>query len=181
MSINTKLRLTILASAFALAAAAPAAFAQGTGTWYKGIHTDPPSGSVDHDPAIHTRQVMEKKIVPSYVVPYTGTWYQGIHTDPSSGSVDHDPAIHTKQLMEKKIVPSQPAANEVAKSIQLKDGSTVHVFGDGKMAMEDKFGRAAPMEPGHTMEARDGKQIKMNGNEVMELDRLLLKKHGNNA
>ena len=52
MSINTKVQLTILASAFALAAAAPAAFATGTGTWYQGIHTDPPSGSVDNGPAM---------------------------------------------------------------------------------------------------------------------------------
>ena len=33
MHINTKTRLAILASVVALAAAAPAAFAQGAGTW----------------------------------------------------------------------------------------------------------------------------------------------------
>jgi len=172
MSINTKLRLTILASAFALTAAAPTAFAQGTGTWYQGIHTDAPSGSVDNGPARHSRQIMEKKIVPSNAAPNTGTWYQGIHTDPSSGSVDHAPAIHTKQVMEKKVVPSQPAANEVAKYIQLKDGSTVHVFADGKMAMENSFGRTTSMEPGHAMEAKDGKKIIMNGNDAYRVDRL---------
>ena len=30
----------------------------------------------------------------------------------------------------------------VEKSYELKDGSTVHVFKDGKMGMEDKIGRA---------------------------------------
>jgi hypothetical protein len=54
MSINSKIRLTILASAFALTAAAPAAFAQGTGTWYQGIHTDPPTGSADTPPGRHS-------------------------------------------------------------------------------------------------------------------------------
>lgn len=175
MSINTKMRLTILASAFALSAAAPAAFAQGTGTWHQGIHTDPPSGSVDHDPATHTRQVMEKKIAPSNATPDTGTWYQDIHTDPSSGSVDNAAASHTRQIMEKKIVPSKPAGYEVAKAIQLTDSSTVHIFANGKMAMEDNFGKATYMEPGRAMETRDGKKIIMNGNEVWRLERLLNK------
>lgn len=62
---------------------------------------------------------------------------------------------------------------QVEKTIQLKDGSTVHVFPDGKMAMEDKFGRASFMAPGHVMETRDGKQIVMKGNEVARLDQLL--------
>ena len=64
-------------------------------------------------------------------------------------------------------------ANKIEQSIQLKDGSTVHIFADGKMGMEDKFGRAAYMEPGHAMETKDGKNIVMIGNEVGRLDRLL--------
>lgn len=64
-------------------------------------------------------------------------------------------------------------ANQVEKSIQLKDGSTVQVFADGKMAMEDKFGRAVYMEPGHVMQTKDGTQLAMNGNEVARLDQLL--------
>ena len=59
------------------------------------------------------------------------------------------------------------------KSIQLKDGSTVHIFADGNMAMEDKFGRASYMAPGQPMQALDGKTIVMNGNEVARLDQLL--------
>lgn len=64
-------------------------------------------------------------------------------------------------------------ATQVEKTIQLKDGSTVHIFAGGKMAMEDKFGRASHMAPGHAMETRDGKTIVMNGNEVARLDQLL--------
>jgi len=49
----------------------------------------------------------------------------------------------------------------------------VHIFSDGKMAMEDRFGRAAHMEPGHAMQTRDGKTVVMNGNEVARFDQLL--------
>ena len=66
-------------------------------------------------------------------------------------------------------------ANQVEKSIQLKDGSTVHVFADGKMAMENNVGRAVYMEPGHVMQAKDGRQIVMNGNEVARLEQLINK------
>ena len=95
MSINTKIRLTVLASALALAAAAPAAFAQGAGTTDKqGFHTDPPTGSADAPPARHSKKVMEKKIVPSKVAPDTGTTdKKGFHTDPSTGSADAPPRV----------------------------------------------------------------------------------------
>ncbi len=63
-------------------------------------------------------------------------------------------------------------ANEVEKSIELKDGSTVHIFKDGKMGMEDRFGRAVYMAAGHVMETKDGKKITMNGNETGRVDRL---------
>lgn len=63
--------------------------------------------------------------------------------------------------------------NDVAQSIPLKDGATVHVFADGKMAMEDKFGRATSMADGQAMEASDGRQIIMHGNEVGRLGYLL--------
>lgn len=110
MNINTKMRLTILASAFALAAAAPGAFAQSAGTWNQGIHTEARTGAADLDnpPARHTKEVMEKKSVPSNVASNTGTWNQGIHTDPSFGSEspDNPPASHTRYIMEKKIVPT---------------------------------------------------------------------------
>ena len=120
MSINTKLRLTVLASAFVLVAAAPAAFAQSTGTWSKDIHTDAASGSVSPDdaPASHSRYIMEKKVAPSSVATNTGTWYGDIHTDAAFGSVSPDnlPASHSRNIMEKKIVPSNPGAYQAEES-----------------------------------------------------------------
>ncbi len=56
--------------------------------------------------------------------------------------------------------------------IELKDGSSVYVFEDGKMAMESKFGRVTRMNPGKTMEAKDGRKIVMHGDEVGRLGSL---------
>ena len=58
----------------------------------------------------------------------------------------------------------------VDKSIPLKDGSTVYIFKDGKMAMEDKLGRTVPMKPGHVMQTKDGQSILMLGNELARLE-----------
>ncbi|MFZ3139070.1 CopK family periplasmic copper-binding protein [Polaromonas sp.] len=57
----------------------------------------------------------------------------------------------------------------IEKSIQLKDGSTVHLFKDGKMAMENKFGHPYRMQEGEMMETTDGKSIAMKGDEVARL------------
>ena len=67
----------------------------------------------------------------------------------------------------------------VKQSIPLKDGSTVHVFENGKMAMEDKLGRARYMSDGEVMEASDGRKITMHGNEVARLDVLLKQDYHN--
>ena len=69
--------------------------------------------------------------------------------------------------------------SQVKESIALKDGSTVYIFKDGKMGMEDYLGRATVMEQGHAMEAKDGKKITMNGNEVWRVDSLLHDIHRN--
>ena len=66
-------------------------------------------------------------------------------------------------------------AAQVEKSIELKDGSTVYIFKDGKMGMEDKLGRAVRMKKDTVMEAKDGQKIIMHGDEVMRLDSLLHK------
>ena len=63
------------------------------------------------------------------------------------------------------------------KTIELKDGSIVYIFKDGKMAMEDKLGRARRMNPGVVMETKDGQKIMMHGDEVMRLDSLLKEGH----
>ena len=59
---------------------------------------------------------------------------------------------------------------DVEKSIRLKDGSTVHQFKDGKMAMESKFGQAYRMKDGEAMQAADGSTITMRGDEVARLE-----------
>lgn len=61
----------------------------------------------------------------------------------------------------------------VEKSIALKDGSTVYQFKDGKMGMENKFGKAVQMKEGHVMETKDGQKIIMVGNEVAQMETVL--------
>lgn len=63
--------------------------------------------------------------------------------------------------------------SDIEKSVQLKDGSTVHQFKDGKMAMENKFGRAYRMKEGEPMQAADGSTITMRGDEVARLSNAL--------
>ena len=63
----------------------------------------------------------------------------------------------------------------VEKSIELTDGTTLYVFKNGKMGMENKKGRAATMKSGRVMEAKDGQKYIMVGNEVARLDYLLTK------
>jgi len=64
-------------------------------------------------------------------------------------------------------------ASQVDKSIPLKDGTTVYIFKDGKMGMEDKLGRAVRMKEGQVMETKDGQKIMMHGDEVMRLERII--------
>lgn len=69
---------------------------------------------------------------------------------------------------------ARAAAQQV---IELKDGSTLYIFKDGKMGMEDKYGRATRMKKDTVMETKDGQKIMMHGDEVMRLDRLLHQNH----
>ena len=105
MSINTKIRFTILTSALALAAAAPAAFAD-SGTWYHGFHTDA-GGTPDAPAARHTQQVMNKKVASGSAPADTGTWNRGFHTDPN-GTPDAPAGQHTLEVMQKAFAPSGP-------------------------------------------------------------------------
>lgn len=57
----------------------------------------------------------------------------------------------------------------IVSSVQLKDGTTMHHYKDGKMAMEDKNGNVLYMKDGMAMETTDGKTITMTGNEVSRL------------
>ncbi len=60
----------------------------------------------------------------------------------------------------------------VDQSIPLKDGSTVYIFKDGKMGMENKFGRPVRMKQHEVMETKDGQKIMMHGDEVMRVELL---------
>ena len=63
-------------------------------------------------------------------------------------------------------------------SIPLKDGTTVHIYKGGKMAMEDKNGNVVAMKKGEVMEAKDGTKIMMHGNELMRLHSFIQEKKG---
>lgn len=62
--------------------------------------------------------------------------------------------------------------SQMQKSVELKDGSVVYIFKNGKMGMEDKNGRPARMKPGVIMETKDGQKIMMVGDEVMRVEAL---------
>lgn len=108
-----------------------------------------------------------------------GSFAASAHTDYSEAGSSH----WLDDVRATPAAPATPAAREVLrdshgstaleKSYDLKDGSTLHVFKDGKMAMEDKYGRAYSMEQGHRMVTADGQTIAMQGNEVWRLDSLL--------
>lgn len=66
----------------------------------------------------------------------------------------------------------------IDKSIPLKDGSIVHQFKNGKMAMEDKYGRPTRMNVGESMTAADGTIIKMNSDEVGLLSTVIRDHYG---
>jgi len=63
-----------------------------------------------------------------------------------------------------------PESWQVTQRIELKDGNFVNIYKDGKTAMENTFGHAVSMDPGQTMQARDGRTIKMEGNETLRID-----------
>lgn len=68
----------------------------------------------------------------------------------------------------------------VEKSLQLKDGSTLYLFKDGKMAMEDKYGRAVRMKVGESMTTTDGKSIVITSDEVARLSQAIQLHQGKN-
>lgn len=103
MTVRTKIRLTLVASAVALAFAAPSAFAQ-AGSTFRGIHTDP-GGTPDAPAAAHTEKLMDQRTIPGGLVRDTGRWVGNTHID-AGGTPDAPAASHTRQVMEVKIVPS---------------------------------------------------------------------------
>jgi Copper resistance protein K len=80
-------------------------------------------------------------------------------------------------LISVSAIADDAARAEAKQVIELKDGSTLYVFKDGKMGMEDKFGRAMPMKEGTEMETKDGRKFKMTKDEVARMHELLNKEH----
>lgn len=66
-------------------------------------------------------------------------------------------------------------ASKVEKTVELKDGTTLYIFKDGKMSMENKLGRTVAMKDGGVMETKDGQKIMMKGNELWRLESQLSK------
>jgi hypothetical protein len=58
------------------------------------------------------------------------------------------------------------AAQDDAREIPLKDGTTLVLFKDGKMTMRDARGRPLAMKDGMRMETKDGHVVMMKGNEI---------------
>ena len=69
--------------------------------------------------------------------------------------------------------PGAVTSTQIAKFAVLKDGSIVYVFKDGKMGMENRFGKVVRMNEGHVMQTQDGASIIMIGDEVARLDSIL--------
>ena len=112
MSINTKIRLAILASSVALAAAAPAAFA---GTGYA-----PEGGKTDATAVGNTGQATQEKLVPmGAVVPDTGaasTYKPEGGTTDATGGPEPKKAKrmkHMKHVKHMKAAPSGPDASDI--------------------------------------------------------------------
>jgi len=72
------------------------------------------------------------------------------------------------------------SAPQGVKPVALKGGSTVYVFNDGKMGMENKYGHASQMGEGQLMETKDGQRITMVGNETARTDKVLRAQYGGN-
>ncbi len=56
-----------------------------------------------------------------------------------------------------------------AKPVAMQDGSTLHFYKDGLMAMENAFGRPTVVASGQLLHEQNGTTITMNGDEVAKL------------
>ena len=74
---------------------------------------------------------------------------------------------------------SDSLANNVDKTYRLKDGGTVFVFKDGKLATADKYDRAIHVSKGQVLETTDGQKITMTSSESARLDFLQRQGHEN--
>lgn len=113
MSINTKVRLAILASSVALAVAAPAAFAI-----VGGVTSSAQVTKTDTTPANNTEQDTHEKLVPIGAVPDTGTSsYRSEGSTPDSAPGHETKEVkhmkHMKHMKHKKMTPNDPDASAI--------------------------------------------------------------------
>ena len=59
-----------------------------------------------------------------------------------------------------------PEGWQVSQRIELKDGTFLNIYKDGKYAMESRFGHPLDMKPGQTMVTKDGRSFTMASNET---------------
>lgn len=63
----------------------------------------------------------------------------------------------------------RPMSAKTIQLIALQNGFTLHKYEDGKMAVENPFGRPVLMKEGQVLTTADGATIRMVGNEVARL------------
>ena len=69
------------------------------------------------------------------------------------------------------------ARYEAKQIYDLKDGTTLYVFQDGKMALESRYGFAVPLQKGSVLETRDGQKITAGDDSILRLGDLLEREH----
>lgn len=63
-------------------------------------------------------------------------------------------------------------------SVALSDGGTLHIFQNGQMALETKFGSIGELQAGQQLQTQDGRTLTANGNETGRLSMMLhMKNH----
>lgn len=72
---------------------------------------------------------------------------------------------------------SDALTSNADKTYRLKDGGTVFVFKDGRLAMADKFDRAIHVSKGQELETTDGQKITMTSSESARLEFLQRQGH----
>jgi hypothetical protein len=63
-----------------------------------------------------------------------------------------------------------PISRQTTETVRLQNGSTLHKYQDGKMAVENAFGRPVLVQPGQVLTAADGSSITMVGDEEARLE-----------
>ncbi len=106
--MSFKIRIVVLASAAAIATAAPAVFAQDGGKW-DGDFFVAEGGTPEAPAATYTRQVMEKFIAPSEPRAASGSWNKDFYTE-AAGTPDAPAATYSRAVIQKQAAARAPSA-----------------------------------------------------------------------